>query len=135
TDPTERSLLPQLVLLGDTVERFYKDVAYLGLPNGRDSEIRAKFVVPYEGLPNNPRVVIRVRLFGRTTGTMTDLDTNYKRVTRPTQGAPTALVAGNPSVTLTTNIAVNAVDVHELESEPISVAAGDLLYVSLLRSA
>ena len=134
-DPTERELLPQLVVLGDALERVYKGLTYLGFPNGRNSGIRAKFVVPYSGLPTNPKLKIRVQLFGRGTGTLTDMDASYYISVRPTIGVPTPITAGDTPLTLATNVAVSADEIHEIESAEITIAAGDTIFVSLERDA
>jgi len=133
-DPTERELLPQLVVLGDAVERVYKGIAYLGFPTGRDSGVRAKFVVPAEGLPLVPKLKIRAQLFGRGLGTMTDMDTSYYISVRPTTGSPTPIIAGDTALVMATNVAVNPDEIHEIESEEISVTAGDTIFVSLERA-
>jgi hypothetical protein len=133
-DPTERELLPQIMVLGDAVQRLYKNIPYIGLKEGRSSGVRATFTVPPEGLPTNPKLKVRVVLFGRATGTLTDLDTSYYRLTRPTAGSPTALTEGDTTLSLDTAIAVNADEAHEVESAEITIAAGDTVHVSLDRA-
>lgn len=133
-DPTERELLPQIVVLGDALERVYKGITYLGFPDGRNSGIRAKFVVPADGLPLNPTLKIRVQLLGRGTGTLTDLDTTYYILARPTTGVPTPLTAGDSALSMNTAVAVVPDEVHEVESEAISITPGDTIFVSLERS-
>jgi hypothetical protein len=132
-DPTERELLPQIVALGDALERTYKGITYLGFPDGRDSGIRAKFVVPPEGLPSTPKLKIRAQLFGRGDGTLTDMDTSYYISARPTAGTPTPIVEGDTALTMDTDVAVTADEIHEVESDEISVAEGDTIWVTLER--
>lgn len=134
-DPTERELLPQLVVLGDALERVYKGITYLGFPNGRDSGIRAKFVVPSAGLPTVPKLKIRVQLFGRGAGTLTDMDASYYISVRPTIGVPTPITAGDTTLGLATNVVVVADEIHEIESALLDIAAGDTIFVSLERAA
>lgn len=134
-DPTERELLPQLSILGDAVERTYKRIAYLGFPTGRDSEVRAKFVVPPAGLPLNPKLKIRAQLFGRGVGTLTDLGTTYYISARPETGSPTSITDADVSLVMDTDVAVNADEIHELESDQIDISPGDTVFVSLIREA
>jgi hypothetical protein len=134
-DPTDRELLPQIVVLGDALERLYSDVMFYGFPNAKDSGIRIKFVVPPEGLPDSPTLKIRVVIFGRGTGTMTDLDASYRRFTRPTVGVPTAVVEADTALAIVTNVAVTADYAIEIESEAFAVAAGDTVYVTIERDA
>ena len=134
-DPTECELVPQLVVLGDALERVYKGITYLGFPNGRASGIRAKFVIPAAGLSNNPKLKIRVQLFGRGAGTLTDMDASYYVSARPTVGVPTPITAGDTVLPLATNVAVVADAIHEIESDQINIAAGDTIFVSLERAA
>jgi len=132
-DPTESELPPQIVVLGDAVERLYKNIPYIGLPNGRDSGVRVKFLIPPEGLPDTPKFKVRLVIFGRGDATMTDLDTSYYRFARP---APTTtLTEGDTPLSLDTAVAVTADDAIEIESELIDVAAGDTLLISLERAA
>lgn len=133
-DPTERELLPQIIALGDALERTYKGITYLGFPDGRDSGIRAKFVVPPEGLPLVPKLKIRVQIFGRANGTLTDMDTSYYISLRPVAGTPTPIVEGDTTLELDTDIEVVADEIHEVESEEINVTAGDTLWVTLERT-
>jgi hypothetical protein len=133
TDPTDRELLPQIVVLGDALERLYKNIPYIGFPTGRDSGIRVKFVVPPEGLPNNPTLKIRVVIFGRGDGTMTDMDTSYYRFARPAPITPVA--EGDTALVLDTNVAVTTDNAVEVESETFVVAPGDTVLVSIDRAA
>ena len=134
-DPTDRELLPQIVVLGDALERLYNNIPYIGFPEGRNSGIRVKFVVPPEGLPDSPTLKIRVVIFGRGDGTMTDLDTSYYRFARPTPGSPTTLTSGDTALVLDTDVAVTVDDAIELESDAFSVAAGDTVFVSIDRDS
>lgn len=133
SDPTERELLPQIVVLGDTQERVYENIAYLGFPSGRSSGIRAKFVIPSAGLPSNPVVRIRAVLFGRGDGTLTDLDTSYYRFARPTDGTPTPITAGDTALVMDTAVVVAANNAIEVTSDPFDVEPGDTLFVSVDR--
>jgi hypothetical protein len=134
-DPTDRELLPQIVVLGDTQERLYNNIPYYGFPDGRDAGIRVKFVVPPEGLPDSPTLTIRVVIFGRGAGTMTDLDTSYQRFARPEVGTPTPVVESSTPLVMDTDVVVTADNAVEVESDPFAIAAGDTVYVSIDRLA
>jgi len=134
-DPTDRELLPQIVVLGDAKERTYSGVTFYGFPNGKDSEIRVKFSVPPEGLPANPTLKIRAVIFGRGAGQLTDLDTSYRRLARPESGSPTAILGSDTTLTMDTDITVVADNAYEVESDAFSVEAGDTVFVTVARSA
>jgi len=132
--PLDQELNPQIVTLGDAVERTYKGLQYIGLKNGRDSGVRLKFIIPPSGLPAVPKFKLRLQLFGRANGTLTDLDTAYKISVRPDGVAtPTPIVDVDVPFTLVTNIAVTLDEISEIESEEIDIAAGDTIYVSIDR--
>lgn len=61
----EREISPQIIRLGDTVERLYMDIPYLGFPGGQASLLRLRFNVPGSNLGDNLKMKIRVQLFGR----------------------------------------------------------------------
>lgn len=134
-DPTDRELLPQIMVLGDALERVYNNIPYIGFPEGRDSGIRIKFVVPPEGLPDSPTLKIRIVIFGRGDGTMTDLDTSYYRFARPTAGLPTPVASGDVALVLDTDVTVTVDDAIELESDAFAIAAGDTVFVSIDRDS
>jgi hypothetical protein len=134
-DPAERELSPQIVRLGDALERMYLDVPYIALPEGRDSGIRLRFNVPAIGLPTTPVVKIRVMLFGRANGSLPPLVMTYRRLARPGV-TPTTLTGADTTVAFPVeNLAVLADQAHEVESDPFTVAAGDTLLVSIERVA
>jgi hypothetical protein len=134
-DPVDRELTPQIVVLGDAQERVYKNIPFIGFPNGRDSGVRVKFSVPPDGIPASPTLKIRAVLFGYGAGTMTDMVTSYYRLARPATGVPTALTEGDTVLTMATNVVVVADSAVEIESEAFAVAAGDTVFVTLTREA
>lgn len=134
-DPTDRELMPQIEVLGDALERLYQNIPYIGFPSNRDAGIRIKFVVPPEGLPDSPTLKIRVVIFGRGNGTMTDMDTSYYRFARPTAGVPTPVAGGDTAMVLDTAVVVTTDNAVEIESAPFAVAAGDTVLVSIDRAA
>lgn len=134
-DPVDRELTPQIVVLGDAQERVYKNIPFIGFPNGRDSGVRVKFSVPPDGIPTNPTLKIRAVLFGYGAGVMTDMVTSYYRLARPATGVPTALTEGDTAMVMATNVTVVADSAVEVESAAFVVAAGDTVFVTLTREA
>lgn len=144
-DPIERELNPQIVKLGDALEREYKGVTYLGFPNGRDSGIRMRYNVPPSGLPTTPKLKIRALIFGRTVGPFSELTMGYYRIVRPTDGSPHVIASGDTAVTfdvvtpsddydgLGTDLPAD--NVIEVESDVFTVAAGDTVFVELNRAS
>ncbi len=131
----ERELNPQLVVLDDSLERVYRDIEYLGMPAGRDCGFALKFLVPPAGLPAVPALKVRAQIFGLANGTLTDLDTSYNILVRPTVGVPTPIVAGTTPLVMNTAITVAANKMYEVESELIMVQPGDTVYVTINRLA
>lgn len=144
-DPTERELNPQIVKLGDALEREYKGVTYIGFPNGRDSGIRMRYNVPPSGLPATPKFKIRALVFGRTAGPFSEMTMGYYRIVRPVDGTPTVIASGDTPITfdvvtpsddydgIGTDLPVD--NVIEVESDMFTIAAGDTVFVDLNRAA
>lgn len=144
-DPTERELNPQIVKLGDVLEREYKNVTYLGFPRGRDSQINMRYNVPPSGLPGNPQLKIRTAIFGRAEGPLSAMDMTYYRIVRPTDGTPSVITLSSTTIAFDvvtpsddfdgngTNLPVD--NVIEVESEAFDIAAGDTIFVTLARQA
>ena len=143
-DLSERELSPQVSKLGDSLEREYKNVIYLGFPPGRDSGVRMRFNVPPTGLSNTPKLVIRALLFGRAAGPFSAMTLSYYRIARPTAGSPSPVADGDTVidfdvVTPTDNYDgaggnLPADSAIEVESEEFSISPGDTVYVTLARA-
>jgi hypothetical protein len=140
-DATDRELLPQIVRLSDVVERYYKDVTYLGFSEGRASFVRYKFHIPPEGLPNNPELKFRLVLLGRISGTLPAMAMTYRRVPRASSGN-LALPLTDTALTLDTAQAVAVDEYLEAESSTILSAVnqgtdpiepGDTVFLTLSR--
>lgn len=144
-DPTERELNPQIIKLGDAMEREYKNVTYVGFPYNRDSGINMKYNVPPAGLPVSPQLKIRAILFGRSAGPFSEMVMTYYRITRPTAGSPTLITGTQTTIAfdvvtpsddydgLGTDLPLdNAI---EVESDPFDIASGDTVFVTLSRDA
>lgn len=139
-DSLDREMLPQIVRLDDVVERFYKDVTYIGFPQGRESSVRYRFNVPPSGLPSNPKFKLRVVILGRIGGSGVSLpamNASYRIIPRPT--AFTALPTTDTAFSSTdfnTVQGITTADTYiEVESTEVSIAAGDTILVKLSRPA
>ncbi len=130
-DPADRELAPQIIKLGDALERYYKGVLYLGLPANRNSALRMMFLVPSAGLPTSPKMKLRVTLLPPLTGTLPALSLSYYRLSRP----PAVLTEGDTSLAFDASVAVTADNILEVESPLFEIAPGDTVMVSLSRAA
>lgn len=132
----DRELSPQLQRLGDAVERPYRNVMYIGLPEGRDSSIVARFDIPATGIPTNPVVTVKLLLLGTLAGDLPALPLGYKVVAEPTDDEPASEIpASETAVTVDTELTVEANKVYKTLSDSFSVVAGDTLLVSLSRAS
>lgn len=130
----EREIAPQIIRLSDVVERLYKDIPYLGFPNGQDSLVRVRLNVPSSGLGTALQMQIRAQLFGRANGTLPAMTVTYRVLSRP--GAnPVALPETDvtPNLTFTSAISVNEDEAVEVTSAPFTVTEGDTVLVTLRR--
>lgn len=144
-DTGNREISPQIIKLADAIEREYKGVTYLGFPPSRTSSIRMRFNVPPSGLPDSPKMEIRVVMLGRTIGPWCAMTLSYYRITRPVAGAPVALGTGDTALTfdvVTPTDNYNGVggnlpadNVIEVTSSQFTVQPGDTVFVELARSS
>lgn len=131
----ERDISPQIIRLSDVVERLYKDIPYLGFPQGQDSLVRVRLNVPAAGLGTGLKMRIRAQLFGRKTATLPALEVTYRRLPRPATSGGIALVTDDvtPALTFASNVAVAQDTAVEINSAPFDVAEGDTVLVTLRR--
>jgi len=144
-DPTDRELNPQIVRLGDALEREYRSMDYTGFPEGRDSAIRMRYNIPPSGLPAIPKFKIRAIMFGLAAGPWSAMTMQHRRITRPTTGTPTPVV--DSWTTLTFDVVTPSDDYDglgtdlpageliEIESDSFTIAAGEIVLVELMRAA
>ena len=135
-DPTGREISPEVVRVSDAETVFYQDLPSLGFLEDRAASIRLRLDLPPVGMPNTPKLAIRVWLFGRETGTLPAFTLSYRRVTRP-DGivTPTPLPTADTAGVINTAVAVVADEVIEIDSDEFTVAAGDSVFVTLSRAA
>lgn len=138
-EPGEREISPQIIRLGDALEREYKGVTYVGLPKDRDSALRMRFNVPVGGMSANPKFKVRAWIFGRgNDGPLCAITAGYYRLVLPVEGTPTLIDEGDTAITFdvpTASASLDADSVILVESEEFTVAAGDTVFVQLSRAS
>jgi hypothetical protein len=129
-----RELQSQLVRLDGAVEESYP-VLYLGLPNDTSTSYVVQFEVPGDA-PANSQLQLRLRLLGRSAGTLPQLSVSYYKTGRPTAGltTPIAVTQSYTALTITTVATVGANQAVEAVSSAVAVAPGDIVYVQVQRS-
>lgn len=143
-DLSEREQAPQVVKLGDALEREYKGVTYIGFPESRDSGVRMRFNIPPSGLPTNPKLLIRALIFGRAAGPFSAMTMSYYRIVRPGPGVPTNVTDGDTAIVFDVVTPTDDYDgagtnlpadkAIEVESDEFTIVAGDTVFVTLQRS-
>jgi len=134
-DAEQLELQPRLTRLDGAIEAF-SPILYLGLPRGYASGFHSRFDLPTSLPSGTIQLRYRLLLLGQITGTLPQLSVSYTLVDVPTTlNTPLTLTTSYTPLTITTNIAVSALQVVEVESEAISVSAGQILMVSVQRSA
>lgn len=124
----------QLIRLDDVEERYYQNLMYLGFPEGRDAAFRARFHIPPAGLATTPTFKLRLLILGRAAGTVPALTLTARRLTRP-DGSDEALPLTDSSLAITTTHVLSSSDTYyEVESDELTVAAGDTVYITLSRA-
>lgn len=134
TDPAERELAPQIIVLGDAKERLEEDVPFIGFPANRISAVRLRFAIPALGLPTNPRLRLRTVLSGDATGTLPLLTVTCRKLPRANSGQVAIPDEGDEeAVVFLSNAAITADNYIEREGGPIVVTAGDTILVTIQR--
>jgi hypothetical protein len=144
-DPTARELSPEIVRLGDALDREYQGVTHIGLVENRNCGARMRFNIPYAGLPTNPRLTIRATLFGYAAGPWCELTLTYSRIARPEINTPSPIATGDTALTFDVvgpsedsdgaSTPLPAFYAIEVDSEEFEIAAGDTVFVDIQRAA
>ena len=135
-EPSERIIQPQIVRLSDAKERYYNEIMYLAFPPIQASSIRLKVLLPHaDSFPASPSLKLRLRILGRTAGTLPSLTASYRLLPK-TSGAPVSLPTIDTSLTIDTNIVVGADKYTDIDSEAITDISGqDVVFFSINRAA
>jgi hypothetical protein len=128
----------ELVRLDGVSEEYLFDLMYLAFAQGEQSALRGKIRVPTDIGIASPQLALRLRILGRTAGTLPDLTVTARRVARNDPAdTPLALPTSGSEFTVDIDTGVSLVTTNtyvEAESEPFEVAAGDLVFFSIERS-
>lgn len=128
------ALLPVDLLIRDGVEQVaYANTLYESFPSGTAATLTGKLRVPTTGLPGSPRVRLRLTLLAAATGQLPDLSLTY-RVLGDGGATPASYPAADVDLALELGQSVLAGQYLVVTSDPIAVAAGDLLTFQLARS-
>lgn len=127
----------QLARLENVLEQYYVDIPYLGMPPGKDSEIRLRFDVPNDLALSSPTFQIRLTLLGRGAGTLPSL-TVTGRIVPKAVSSPLSLpvLIDEFAVTIDTTETLAAVNQYiSVTSEAFAVAAGDTVFIKVSRDS
>ena len=134
-ESTQRFLQPQVVRLSDTKERYYQDVMYLAFPPSQNSSLRLKVLVPHaDTLSATPTLKLRLRILGRTTGTLPALTASYRVVPKPTGSGAEALPTTDTNLTLSVSSSITADEYISRDSGPVSVSGEDVVFFTISRA-
>lgn len=133
SQPTQE-LASQLVRLDGATEESYP-VLYLGMPNDITTSYVVKFEVP-AAAPTNSNFKLRLRLLGRTAGTLPQLTATYYIAARPSAGlvTPINVTQSYTALTINTVALVGVNQAVEADSALIEVNAGAIIYVKVQRT-
>lgn len=135
-ETSQRLLQPQVVRLSDAKERYYQDVMYLALPPSQASSLRLKVLVPHaDTLSATPTLKLRLRILGRTSGTLPSLTLSYRVVPKPNGSTSEALPTTDSSLSITTSYSVAADEYISRDSGPVSVDGEDIVFFTISRAS
>lgn len=135
-DVDSRELQPVVIKLENAREAEFDDDPYVGFPAGLASGVRLKFEIGTTNLPATPVLVLQSWIAGRTTGTLPALTAVYRIASDPEDDElPLPTSDDDVAVALTYTTGITANHYRALTSAEIPVAAGDVVYVHISRSA
>ena len=125
----------ELIALDNATEVIYFNTMYVGLPAGRDSDIRIRVSVP-NTVPINPTMSFEVTALGRSAGTLPSLPMTFRRLSSPGAGSAVSLdLTDNATGTSLTFGAVTADQYRKANSGSFNIAANDIVYATINRNA
>lgn len=135
-EPSERIIQPQIVRLSDAKERYYNEIMYLAFPPVQASSIRLKVLLPHEdSLPDSPSLKLRLRVLGRSSGTIPSLTASY-RILSKTSGSPDSLPTTDTNLAISTSTTLAADEYIDIDSSAITGISGqDIVFFSINRVA
>lgn len=136
SETSQRLLQPQVVRLSDAKERYYQDVMYLALPPSQASSLRLKVLVPHaDTLSATPTLKLRLRVLGRTSGTLPSLTLSYRVVPKPSGSTAEALPTTDSNLSITTAYSISADEYISRDSGPVSVDGEDIVFFTISRAS
>lgn len=129
-----------LVWLGDTLQREFGQIRYIGFPAGRVSKLTVRFDIPYETDLLEFTLQVKVALLiGRLDGPVSAMTAQYFRLRRPSALLPQTINSFDAQagttfdvVTPTTGRPANVI--VAANTAPLSVFAGDSIFVTFTRN-
>lgn len=135
-ESSERFLQPQVVRLSDAKERYYQEIMYLAFPPSQASSIRLKVLVPNAStLSDSPEIKLRLRILGRTAGTLPSLTATYRILSNPVESGVVALPTSDSALTISTAHAIDTDEYISVDSEAETVEGQDIVFFTLSRAA
>ena len=135
-EPGEKLLLPTSARLDDIRLRYLNErIPYLGMPEGQASSLVLEIQVPSGSVPTNPRVKLRLLVFGSEAGDLPPLTLSYRKVERPADATGVLLPTSDTTLDIDAEITVSASRAYEIESDSLVVSAGDTIFLRLARAA
>lgn len=133
---TTQELEVQLYRLLGATEEFFQNTPYLAFASGDEQAYRGKIYVPSTLGLTTPKLKFRFRILGRVIGTLPSLTLTARRLLRPSGETALPLDAAEFAVTIDTAQAISLANNYiEVESDVLDIAAGDLVFFTLTRSA
>jgi hypothetical protein len=128
----------QLVRLENVLEQYYSDVAYLGMPAAKESQLRVRFDVPADLTLNDPSFAVRLTLLGRGAGTLPALTLTGRILPKPTAGLATPVTLPGSgaefAITITTTGTLGSPNQYvDATCTPFEVSPGDIVFIEITR--
>lgn len=131
----DTELAPQIIKVGAAQEREVYGITYLGLPSGRSSSLKLKFEVPANYSLGKIAFYLRMQCIAIIAGsTYANATVKYYKVARAsTPKSLENLERGAELITCNFAKSVSSATMFEVESDPITVNAGDTIIVVISR--
>ena len=134
-DAFDRELMPQVIRLTDSRERFENGIPYIGLPTGYESSAVFAYFVPIGGVVSGTDLYFRVQLSGTVAGSVPALTCTYQIVPSGTT-TPTAIPTTTETLTVPSISAFTDTDQYVKFVLPtIQVDPGDTVLLTILRQS
>lgn len=129
-----------LVWLGDTLQREFGQIRYIGFPPGRVSKLTVRFDIPYETALLEFTLQVKIALIiGRLAGPVPAMTAQYFILRRPSTALPQTITAFDTQISVTFDATTPTTGrpanvVVAVNTAPIAVFAGDSVLVTFTRN-